>query len=166
MSNQNEINESSQVETDHKPETGLKHGQFYVYNTTLDGKENKILINHPSQEDIAEGWSLVLPRARKDSTIHHFSVYLSQLPPHLWNRVMVDHSKSDSYHEITDNIYKYSVRMSKHDNEVRRLYSLMQAKYLNLEEIAQQFKILQSARVKGWVMIKAHRILHPSKESR
>lgn len=165
MSNQNEMNETLQAETGLKPETGLKHGQFYVHHKNKDGEKTKVLVNPPTQEEIAEGWSLILPSAKKDSTIHHFSVYLSQLPPHLWKRVRVDHTKSDSYCEITDNIYKYSVRMSKHDNEIRRLYSLMQSRYLNIEEITQQFKTLQNSRVKGWVMIQAHRIMHPPKES-
>jgi hypothetical protein len=165
MTHQDEMNETDHSENGLKPETGLKHGQFYVYHKNKDGERTKVLVNAPTQEDIAEGWSIILPRARKDSTIHHFSVYLSQLPPHLWNRVQVDYTKSDSYREITDNIYKYSVRMSKHDNEVRRLYSLMQSTCLNMEEITQQFKALQSARVKGWVMIRAHRIMHPPKES-
>jgi hypothetical protein len=154
MSEQNEATQS---------ESGLKHGQFYVYQPTLDGKEIKVLINPLTQEDIADGWTLVLPRARKNSTIHHFSVYLSQLPPHLWHRLVVDH-KSDSYKEITDDIYKYSVKMSKHDDEVRKLYSLIESKCPDLAEIRKQFKVLQNLRVKGWVMIRAHHIMYPSRE--
>ena len=156
---QAEMNESSHHES------GLKHGQFYVHHRNTDGKNVKLLVNPLSQEEIAEGWSLVLPRARKNSTTHHFSVYLSQLPPHLWNRVHVDTSKPDSYHEITDKIYKYSVKMSKHDNEIRRMKHLVMAKYPNVEEISQQFKLLQNARVKGWVMTRAHHIMHPPKDS-
>ncbi len=156
---QTEMNESSH------PETGLKHGQFYVYHRNTDGKNIKVLVNPLSQEDIAEGWSLVLPRAHKNSTTHHFSVYLSQLPPHLWNRVYVNGDKPDTYHEITDNIYKYSVKMSKHDGEIRKMKNLVMAKNPNVEEIAKQYKVLQSARVKGWVMTRAHHIMHPPKDT-
>lgn len=151
-------------ETSH-PETGLKHGQFYVQHRHTDGKSVKVLVNPLSQEDIAEGWSLVLPRARKNSTIHHFSVYLSQLPPHLWNQVYVDYKNPDTYHEITDKIYKYSVKMSKHDEEIRKMKNLVMATYPNVDEIAQQFKVLQNARIKGWVMTRAHHIMHPPKNS-
>jgi hypothetical protein len=155
---QSEMNESSH------PETGLKHGQFYVYQRNTDGKTEKVLVSPLSQEDIAEGWSLVLPRAHKNSTTHHFSVYLSQLPPHLWNRVY-ENEDTNTYDEITDNIYTYSVKMSKHDDEIRRLKNLVMAKYPNVEEITKQFKVLQTARVKGWVMTRAHHIMHPSKNS-
>ena len=156
---QTEMNESSH------PETGLKHGQFYVTHRNTEGKNTKVLVNPLSQEDIAEGWSLVLPRARKNSTTHHFSVYLSQLPPHLWNRVHVDGKNPDTYHEITDNIYKYSVKMSKHDNEIKKMKSLVMAQFPDVEQIAQQYKVLQNARVKGWVMTRAHHIMHPPKNS-
>lgn len=154
---QTEMNENSH------PETGLKHGQFYVQHKDKDGKRQKVLVNPLSQEDIAEGWSLVLPRANKKSTTHHFSVYLSQLPPHLWNRVFIDASKPDSYYEIKDKIYTYSVKMSKHDGEIKKLKKLVMAKYHDVDAITKQFKLLQSARVKGWVMTRAHLIMHPPK---
>ena len=37
-------NESVQSETSTKPETGLKHGQFYVHHRTLDGKDVKVIV--------------------------------------------------------------------------------------------------------------------------
>jgi len=158
----------AQVETNEKNhhESGLKHGQFYVHHRNTDGKRVKLLVNPLSQEEIADGWSQVLPVPHKKSTIHHFSVYLSQLPPHLWNRVRhhTNPEKSDTYHVIKDNIYTYSVKVSKHDNEIRKMYNLVRANRPNLEEISQQFKLLQSARVKGWVMTRAHHLMHPSKE--
>jgi len=149
-------------ENDHH-ESGLKHGQFYVNQECLEGKIIKVLIDPPSQEDIADGWNIVLPQANKYSTIHHFSVYLSQLPPHLWNKVKVNSERDDIYEEITDNIYKYSVKVSKHDDEIHKMYNLVLAKYPNIEDIRTQFKTLQNARVKGWIMIRAHKILYPPK---
>lgn len=158
---------SSEVETNENThiETGLKHGQFYVYHKNADGKLEKIIINPLTQEDIADGWSLILPKSHKKSTTHHFSVYLSQLPPHLWHRVKVDNKKHDTYQEISDNIYTYSVKISKHDSDIAKLYSLVMAKYPNTQETSEQFKVLQNARVKGWVMTKAHNIMHPPKNT-
>lgn len=155
MSSEFEMSENSHTET------GVKHGQFYVYLNT-DGKNVKQLVNPLTQEDIADDWRTVLPKSRKNSTIHHFSVYLSQLPPHLWRKVNVDNKKNDTYQEISDCIYKYSVKMSKYDCDIRRLHSLIMARSPKIEQISEQFKILQNARVKGWVMIKAHYILHPT----
>lgn len=147
------------------PESGLRHGQFYVYYKNTDFNNVKVLVNPLSQDEIADGWSLVLPHARKNSTTHHFSVYLSQLPPHLWSKVKVDTKNCDAYKEIKDNIYTYSLKMSKHDDEIRKLYNLLLVKYPNIEEVADQYKVLQSARVKGWIMTRAHRIMHPTKGS-
>ena len=40
------------------------------------------------------------------------------------------------------------------------MYSLLDVKYPNIESIRQQFKVLQNARVKGWIMIRAYHIIH------
>ncbi len=158
METQNETNESTH-------QTGLKHGQFYVNHLDKDGKKTEVLVNPLSQEDIADGWYQVLPKPNKTSTTHHFSVYLSQLPPHLWSRVRADKDKTDTYRLIKDKIYTYSVKVSKHDDEIRKMYKLVRTTYPNVEEITKQFKLLQSARVKGWVMTRAHHIMHPPKET-
>jgi hypothetical protein len=142
-------------------ETGLKHGQFYIYQKNKKNQDNKIIVNPLTQEEIADKWIQVLPKVRKNSTIHHFSLYLSQLPHHLWNQLRVDNMNPDSYIKIKDRIYTYTVKMSKHDNEIWKLYMLVKSNKQNIDEIAQQFKVLQNARVKGWLMILAHRLIYP-----
>jgi hypothetical protein len=154
-----------EAQNENNHESGLKHGQFYVYHRNTDGKKIKQLVNPLSQEEIADGWYQVLPKPKKNSTTHHFSIYLSQLPPHLWNRIWLDEENPDTYEKIRDKIYTYSVKVSKHDNEIRKMYKLIRAQYPNLEEISQQFKLLQSARVKGWVMNRAHNLMHPKKDT-
>jgi hypothetical protein len=136
-------------------ETGLKHGQFYIYQ-----KNNKVIINPLTQKEIADMWIQVLPKANKNSTIHHFSLYLSQLPPHLWNRLRVDSINQDLYKKIKDKIYTYTVKISKYDNEIHKMYKLINSKKKNINEIAQQFNMLQNARIKGWIMIIAYHIIH------
>ena len=158
MSTEFEMNENTHCET------GLTHGQFNVNLKDINGKHVRYVVSSLKQEEIADGWSMILPKAHKNPTKHHFCVYLSQLPPHLWQKVKVDSKKNDTYQEISDNIYKYSVKISKYDNDIRKLYTLVMAKYPNVEQVSEQFKVLQSARVRGWVMIKAHNILHPSKK--
>lgn len=135
-------------------ETHIKHGEFYVYHENGNGVVKKVLISPLSQEEIADGWTLVLPKVTKKSTIHHFNIYLSQLPPHLWRYITGEEKQ-----EITDKIYKYSIKKSKHDKNVLLLYNLLHSRYLNIQKIEKIFKHLQNSSIKGWVMNKAYNVI-------
>lgn len=161
MSTQNETLNYANTQQD-KPDTGLKHGQFCVYHHH-NKEKNKVVVNPLTQDEIADGWRLVLPKARKNSTRHHHCIYLSQLPPHLWKRVRADLTNQGSYQDIKDNIYTYTVKMSKHDNDVRTLHDLMQSACPNMEEIENKYRGLRHARVKGWVMTRADCMLNHDK---
>lgn len=137
--------------TNNQLEIGLSHGQFHIGN---------FLVSPLTQEQIADGWNLILPNATKKATSHHFSLYLSQLPPHLWSKLTVNKKNPEMYYAVKDKIYIYSVKVSKHDSDVRELFSLVNMRVPNKVKIAKKFEILQNARVKGWVMIKAENILN------
>lgn len=167
MSRQSEMSQESEITLDSKSkskakETGLKHGQFKVQMRTLDNETSEHIVNPPTQEDYAEGWNLILPRERKNSTTHHFSIYLSQLPPHLWKLIRAQHNEegSDQYAKIFDNIYHYTVKKAKTDNEVLELYKLVTKQYPDREQVTSLYKSLEQQRVKGWVMIRAKNIMN------
>ena len=142
----------SQIKLDE--ETHIKHGEFYVYHKSDKDVVKKVLISPLTQEEIADGWTLILPNVTKKSTIHHFNIYLSHLPPHLWRYITGEEKQ-----EITDKIYKYSIKKSKHNKNVLLLYNLLHSRYLNIQKIENIFKLLQNSSVKGWLMIKAYNVI-------
>ncbi len=163
MTSQSKVSEITTQDSKVK-ESGLKHGQFKVKMQNADKQSVEVIVNPPTQEDYAEGWNLVLPREHKNSTTHHFSVYLSQLPPHLWHavRTVYDEDGSEQYAKIFDNIYHYTVKQAKTDSDVFALYNLVtkQHSYLYQEQISKLYKQLEQQRVKGWVMLRAKSIMN------
>ena len=139
-------------------EVGLKHGQFYI--KPDKDKPDKILVDSLKQEDYAEGWKMILPTLHKNITTHHFSIYLSNLPPHLWNKL--HRGEENYYNDIRDNIYTYSVKISKYDDELFELYKYINFNVkgpFNIDKISKHFITLQNARIKGWIMTRAYNIL-------
>jgi len=144
---------------------GLKHGQFKVVSKSLENQPTEYIINPHSQEEYADGWSQVLPRVNKNSTTHHFNVYLSQLPPHLWKLIRRETDKNgiEQYLTIFDNIYTYTITPSPTDDDVFKLYELVTKQYPNnadLQNIRDLHKILETGnnRVKGWLMMRAKKL--------
>ncbi len=154
---------SYKTELNQQKDHGLKHGQFKVKMKTVDHQYEEIVVDPLTQDEYAEGWNLVLPKETKKSTTHHFSIYLSQLPPHLWNAVRLeyDHDGNEHYSTIFDNIYNYTVRQSKSDSDVLKLYKLVTQNYPNLSNVEYLYKTLEQQRVRGWVMTRAKSLLHP-----
>ena len=153
---------SNKSESSQQKEHGLKHGQFKVSIRTKDNQYEEHVIDPLTQDEYAEGWNLVLPKETKKSTTHHFSVYLSQLPPHLWHaiRLEYDQDRNERYATIFDNIYNYTIRQSKSDNDILKLYKLVIQNYPNLQKVEHLYKILEQQRVKGWVMTRAKSLLN------
>jgi hypothetical protein len=138
----------------------LKHGQFTaVFKTDKDSYTQTV--SPLTQEDIAEGWRLVLPQRGNTATVHHFSVYLSQLPFHLWRDLKTNWNdeKQDHYLPINDGIYQYSVKTSPHDKDIKRLYRLSFNYHRNKDEIIRLYNHLEEQRVKGWLMIHVKNII-------
>ncbi len=142
-------------------EKGFKHGQFKVTLKTLENKSYDYVINPLSQDELADGWRLVLPKRGRKSTVHHFSIYLSQLPPYLWKFLQTSWTDNVEYYDtINDGIYQYTVKMSKHDEDIRKLYKLVMNQCPDKEKIAPLYDHLEKQRVKGWLMICASNILN------
>jgi hypothetical protein len=138
----------------------LKLGQFIVYEY-VDNKLEPFVVSQLSQDELAEGWKLVLPSKKHYSTIHHFSVYLSQLPSHLWTKVHfnVKNDESNYYKKIKDNIYEYSVKRSKYDYDVLRLYRELNKVSPNKQLIDYLYHSLEVNNVRGWLMLRAKQYL-------
>jgi hypothetical protein len=154
---------SNKYETSQSKEHGLKHGQFKVKMRTIDNEYEEVVVDPLTQDEYAEGWNLVLPRETKKSTTHHFSVYLSQLPPHLWHTVRTEYTEdgNEQYATIFDNIYHYTVKQAKSDKDVFKLYKLVSQPYPDLNNVEKLYKSLEQQRVKGWLMTRAKYLLNP-----
>lgn len=134
----------------------LKLGQFLIYQN-VDNKLKYFVVSQLTQDELADGWKLILPTKRGYSTVHHFSVYLSQLPSYLWPKVNFNtrNTESNYYNKIHDKIYEYSVKKSKHDNDVLRLYRELNKVSPNKQLIDYLYHSLEVNHVKGWLMIRA-----------
>lgn len=133
--------------------------QVNKMSTSKTAKNNNI--SPLTQNEIADGWNLVLPKNNNKTTTHHFSVYLSQLPVHLWKHLELveDKNGSEHYKTIQDKIYYYSVKMSKYDDQIKELYNQVMSDTPSITRITELYNELEQNRVKGWVMIKAKEMI-------
>lgn len=150
------------------PTPTLKLGQFLV--RVFNGEKYvDVVVDRLTPQEMAEGWCQKLPR-RKNYMKHtnkkdfdHFSVFLSQLPDHLFSRVKTipnDNSEDgERYKDIIDNIYHYSVKTTPHDSKILRLQKLLQDIYSNRVEVEQLVSELEKERVKGWLILRAHYLM-------
>jgi hypothetical protein len=140
----------------------VKHGQFKVQFIEQDtGNSVDYLVNPLTQDELAEEWRLVLPSDKDNTTVHHFNIYLSQLPWHLWKslKTLYDENGDMCYETIRDNIYHYTVKPSKYDDLVIQLYHLVMCKNPKKHVIQEVYNELEQYRVKGWIMLKAKYVL-------
>jgi hypothetical protein len=127
----------------------------------IEGSED-VVCKPLTQEDYANGWQAVLPTAGKKSKqpIHHWSVTLAQLPPHLWKKYSTDVDEDgNKFHPvIRDGIYHYTVTDTEHDDELMALHTeLHREGVLNKEKIKSYVKHLDG--VNGWLLIRARKFL-------
>jgi hypothetical protein len=116
-----------------------------------------------SQDEIADGWQTVLPRKNKSNPIHHWSVTLAQLPPHLWCKLKLKlHQDTESdliYSVIKDKIYHYSVNTSEYDHILKELYlEVNRGYYANLNLINEYLSQIDT-NINGWLIIKAKKLV-------
>jgi hypothetical protein len=143
-----------------RPE-GLKHGEYKIKIKQINSEKKIILIDGIAkllnQEELSDGWLQVFNKQRK-YMIHHFSIYLSQLPMNLWSKVKRTYthdSDKDYYRKIKISNYHYSIKFSGNDELVFELYRNMMSTTPNLDRIRELYKSLDENRVKGWLMIRA-----------
>jgi hypothetical protein len=128
-----------------------------------------------TQEQIADGWQTVLPGKNDERPIHHWSVTMAQLPPHLWSKIKFkfNNNKDDSsygmqlfnehkrpiYNIIKDKIYFYSINTTEHDDVLIKLYNeVMSTSYANKTNIKNYLEHLDG-KITGWLIIRAKKML-------
>jgi hypothetical protein len=138
----------------------LKLGHFEAKFKT-DTEETVVYNVGPlTQQELADGWKLILPRPNKNSVFHHFNVYLSQLPSHLWNKL--HYFNNEYYDDVDDKIYTYSVRKSLSDPLLFKLNKLLNVPYsqfYHYDKLKTLYDELYKNHVKGWIMIRTKQLL-------
>ena len=160
-----------------------KHGSFNVRVKQTDGTIKKHTVNSLSQHDISNGWRMILPNKKlitvthkkEDGTIVNlrktnesfFKINLSQLPPHLFNKLIPVYRKGHLIHyKVSDKCYTYLVQETPIDSHILKLLkycNLYENGYViykedELEEIKESLAILNENEIKGWVAIKSNRL--------
>ena len=156
------------LNTNSEKKKKLPFGHYKSTHLSLNGgtlMENHVECRPLNQEEYSEGWQVKLPFANKNNPIHHWSVTLAQLPPHLWKKYRQDYDGGKAYFPvIKDNIYYYSINESKHDNDLKLLYiELMKGRGANKEVIKNILSKLDG-QVIGWLTIRAKKFLKQSDE--
>jgi hypothetical protein len=153
------MSESQPVEVKENKRRKLPFGHFKV----LLGKEEHI-IKPLSQEAIAEGWQLNIPSYQAHQPVHHWSVTLAQLPPHLWSKLRVDYKDSKKYIPIIKSgIYYYSINSTKDDEDLKSLYYELQKGYnANVDTIKDLLKNIDQD-INGWLIIRAKSFIKETK---
>ena len=158
-----------EIELENKPSKEIKKNkkrEFGHYEVVVSKgeKEEKEVVKPLTQDEIAEGWQATLPKRRKRQPIHHWSVTLAQLPPHLWTKYRLDYDGNGKgfYPSIQDGIYRYSVNETKYDLILKQLYTEMMKGYTaNVEIIKDLLKSLEN-QVNGWLIIRAKKYVKES----
>lgn len=147
----------------------LKHGEYkiklYKMNSDKIISTEEGIVKPLSQEDLSEGWLRVTPK--KKDVIHHFSIYLSQLPSDLWGKVKRNYSNDktkDYYVMIKDRNYHYTIKNSSNDELIFELYKNIMSSRPKIRKIKDLYTELNNNRVKGWIMYKAGKLIESQVE--
>ena len=123
-----------------------------------------------SQNELAQGWQLVVPKRRyrytyvtdeynnnvlkKNTNIYHSKINLAQLPRHLWHKRRLLHNGNS---KVCDASHYYYIETSNIDTEVIELVNLLEQPYdINKkEQVISLISTLKENDVYGWPVIKA-----------
>ena len=140
--------------------------QFGWYQVTLlkinaDEPKETVLCKPLNQSDYMEGWQAVLPTKKPKSTVYNWNVNLAQLPPHLWHRCHMKYNKEGKsyYQRINDGIYTYNVSKTEHDDDMFKLYDMMNKSILDKSGINKLYETIKP-HVSGWLLMRANKILY------
>lgn len=136
-------------------------GQFKAKMVALDGTTQEYVVDYPTQQELAEGWRPVLPKKSKTQPSHHFSVYLSQLPPYLWKylHLKYDREGREHYNTVHDNIYSYTVKKTPSDEISFKLFNEVKKIIPDRQKIKSMLIDLEKDHVKGWLIVKAQSLM-------
>jgi len=148
------MSESQVIEIKENKKRKLPFGHFKV----MMGK-NEEVIKPLTQDEIAEGWQLNLP-SFQSFPVHHWSLTLAQLPPHLWKKLRVEYKDGKDYIPIIkNNIYYYSINATKYDNELKKLYYELQKGYnANIDKIKDLMNSFNNE-INGWLITRARKFI-------
>ena len=163
-----------------------KYGSFDVEIEYFDDgkiKNQTHTVSPLSQQEIANGWRLVLPKKKminvtrknesgEEVTIRKtnesfFKINLAQLPSHLFSKLKNVYRGGQFSQYITkDNCYVYIVNPTPVDNEIRTLlkYCLLHDSGLSTytdeekENIRNSLSLVNESEIKGWVVTKSNRL--------
>ena len=93
---------------------------------------------------------------------HHFCICLSQLPLTLWTKIKRTYTtdkNKDYYKTIKNGKYQYTIKRTNYDEEILKLYKNIMCSRPNINTIRELYNFLEEMQVKGWVMIKANKMI-------
>jgi hypothetical protein len=133
--------------------------------------KEEVEIKPVSQEEMAEGWQAVLPRLNSGNPIHHWSVTLAQLPPHLWSKYRIEYEGNKAFCPvIKHNIYYYSINKTSHDDNLILLYKELAKGLCSdnnvIKELLSKLEFNADAtksNISGWLLIRAKKFLKNDK---
>jgi hypothetical protein len=144
-----------------------KHGEYKIIMKKINNDNvisfEECLVKPLTQEELADGWIQVL--SKKNKTIHHFSIYLSQLPLNLFSKIKRTYTtdkNKEFYNTIKNGNYHYTIKYSKHDDTIFKLHKYVMSSSPNLNKINELYKFLDENRVKGCIMIKSKNLIQNS----
>jgi len=138
-------------------------------NITEQNNNNvKPLFTKPlSQNEIADGWRLVVPRIKKRNTvdinskflnnIYRSKVNLCQLPKHLWTKRK---TLRNGNIRATEASHHYYIEKTNVDDEIILLEEILDKPYdiCNSEKVSELLDIIKDNNINGWITIKASRL--------
>ena len=110
-----------------------------------------------SQTELADDWIQKVPKYKKQKTLHHFSVKLTELPFYLWKKLK--YNNEDKFYYIKDGIYEYSVVKTEHDDVMLDLYNQLYKSNKNLLKVKELYDVLTQNDYKGWLILKAKKLI-------
>lgn len=136
-----------------------------------------VFINNLSQNALADGWQLVVPKPNRVKMVNNFNgkivtttkkyynyfkIDLSKLPDELWDSLSPVYEEGIYSHSITKNKrYVYIVNPTVIDDEIRELRELVNSYNweLNKDRMMELLQVLDDNNIYGWVIIKAKKLL-------
>jgi predicted PilT family ATPase len=160
-----------------------KYGSFMSKIKCSDGTFNEYTIKPLSQNEIAQGWQLVLPKRkkimvkyetdegenaeRKTTNEFYFKINLAQLPRHLFENIKPVYKNGEfSHYRACDRIYNYVIRPSTVDDEIRELVTFLNKNEDSVTNISNNMKShyqqcyqrIVDADIYGWVVFLCKRL--------
>ena len=137
----------------------------------------EVMVNNLSQNELAEGWQLVVPKPKSVSLVNnyggrivtrnkkyynYFKIDLSKLPNELWDNLRQVYEEGIYSHSIAkNNRYVYIVNPTVVDNEIIELRHLVNLHNweLHKDRMMELLQVLDDNNVYGWVVVKAKKLL-------